>query len=136
MSALQHGSTLRNSLLQHGLPMRSQILPEKLPQHRLLSPQNHTFCQEPAPVCDLTQSQPPSCNLLHKGVLHGLEVDIHSTLDLHGLRGSILPHNGLLQGNLWSSAWTISSLSFLTDLGVSYALLCRLFCIAVFPLLQ
>ncbi|KAM9662266.1 uncharacterized protein ACIBXB_013160 [Morphnus guianensis] len=69
-----------------------------------------------------TGSQPPSgTHLLRRGVLHGLQVDICSTVDLHGLQGDSLPHHGLhhgLQGNLCSGAWSISSPSFFTDLGV------------------
>uniref|UniRef100_A0A8B9MTF9 SPATS2-like protein n=1 Tax=Accipiter nisus TaxID=211598 RepID=A0A8B9MTF9_9AVES len=69
-----------------------------------------------------TGSQPPfGIHLLRRGILHGLQVDISSTVDLHGLQGDSLPHQGLhhrLQGNLCSSTWSISSLSFFTDLGV------------------
>ncbi|KAK4832092.1 hypothetical protein QYF61_020707 [Mycteria americana] len=69
-----------------------------------------------------TGSQPPSgTHLLQHGVLHGLQVDICSTMDLHGLQGDTLPHHGLhhrLQGNLCSGAWSTSSTSFFTDLGV------------------
>jgi len=60
-------------------------------------------------------------HLLHCGVLHGLQVDICYTVDLHGLQGDDLPHHGLLhglQGNLCSGTWSISSPSFFTDLGV------------------
>ncbi|KAK4823599.1 hypothetical protein QYF61_003799 [Mycteria americana] len=80
-------------------------------------------------------SQPPlGIHLLRHGVLHGLQVDICSTMDLHGLQvgicstmdlhglqGDSLPHHGLyhgLQGNLCSSAWSTSCPSFFTDLGV------------------
>ena len=42
-------------------------------------------------------SQPPlSIHLLWCGVLHGMQVDICSTMDLHGLQGHSLPHHGLL----------------------------------------
>ena len=60
-------------------------------------------------------------HLLWRGVLHGLQVDICSTVDLHGLQGDSLPHHGLyhrLQGNLCPGTWSTSSLSFFTDLGV------------------
>ena len=56
--------------------------------------------------------------------LHGLQVDICSTVELHGLPGDSLPHHGLphgLQGNLCSGAWSTSSPSFFTDLGVCRA---------------
>ena len=60
-----------------------------------------------------TGSQPPSgTHLLQRGVLHGLQVEICSPVDLHGLQGDSLPHHGLhhgLQGNLCSCAWSISS---------------------------
>jgi len=69
-----------------------------------------------------TVSQPPSgIHLLLCGVLHGLQVDISSTTDLHGLQGGSLPHRGLLHGlqvNLCSGACTTCSPSFFTDLGV------------------
>ena len=32
------------------------------------------------------------------GVLHGLQVDICSTVDVHGLQGDSLPHHGLHPG--------------------------------------
>jgi len=78
--------------------------------------------QEPAPVCaphGVTASfkHPPA---LVWGPFHGLQVDICSTMDLHGLQGHSLPHHGLyhkLQGNLCSSSLSTSS-SFVTDLGV------------------
>ncbi|KAK4825359.1 hypothetical protein QYF61_026878 [Mycteria americana] len=54
-----------------------------------------------------TGSQPPSgIHLLWRGVLHGLQVDICSTMDLHRLQEDSLPHQGLhqgLQGNLCSA---------------------------------
>jgi len=56
------------------------------------------------------------------GLFHGLQVDICSIVDLHGLQGDSLSHHGLqheLQGkNLCSSVSSTSSPSFLTDLGV------------------
>ncbi|KAM6367316.1 palmitoyltransferase ZDHHC14 isoform 5-T6 [Alca torda] len=97
--------------------------------------------------CSLpTGSQPPSgIHLLWCGVLHGLQVDICSTVNLHGLQVDIcsivdlhglqedsLPHHGLhqgLQGNLCFGAWSTSSPSFLTDLGV-----CRDITLTVIPL--
>ena len=51
-------------------------------------------------------------HLLRRGVLHGLQVDVCSTIHLHGLQGDSLPHHGLphgLQGNLCSAAWSTSS---------------------------
>jgi len=67
-------------------------------------------------------SQPPSgIHLLQCWVLHGLQVDLCSTVDLQGLQGHSLSHHGLLhgpQGNLCSGAWSTSSPSFFTNLGV------------------
>jgi len=63
-------------------------------------------------------------HLLQCGVLHGLQADICSTVDLYGLQGHSLPHHGLLhrlQGYLCSGIWSTSSLSFFTDLGVCRA---------------
>ena len=69
-----------------------------------------------------TGSQPASgILLLQRGLLLGLQVNIFSTVDLHGLQGDSLPQHGLhyrLQGNLCSGTWTTSSPSFFTDLGV------------------
>ncbi|KAK4830186.1 LOW QUALITY PROTEIN: hypothetical protein QYF61_009213 [Mycteria americana] len=107
-------------------------------------------CQEPAPAWashGVTASF-GHIHLLWRGVLHGLQVDICSTVDLHGLQGDSLPHHCLhqgLQGNLCSSAWSISSPSF-TDLGVCRAVpltyshsslqLQLLLCSNFFPLLK
>jgi len=56
------------------------------------------------------------------GPFHGLQVDICSTVDLHGLQGNNLPHHGLhhkLQRKaLCSNISGASSPSFFTDLGV------------------
>jgi len=63
-------------------------------------------------------------HLLWHEVVHGLQVDICSAVDVHGLWGDSLPHHGLLhrlQGNLCSGSWSMFSPSFFTDLGV-----CRL----------
>ncbi|KAK4810648.1 hypothetical protein QYF61_007385 [Mycteria americana] len=82
--------SFRNGLLQCGLSMGSQL------------PSGHI-------------------HLLRHGVLYGLQEDICSTVDLHGLQGDSLPHHGLhheLQGNLCPGAWSTSSSSFFTDLGV------------------
>jgi len=44
-------------------------------------------------------SQPSSgIPLLWCGLFHGLQMDICSTVDLHGLQGDSLPHHGLLHG--------------------------------------
>jgi len=69
-----------------------------------------------------TGSQPPlGIHLLWRGVFHGLQVEICSTVDLHGLQGHSLTHHGLhhgLQGKLCSGAWTTSSPALFPDLGV------------------
>jgi len=80
-------------------------------------PQGHKFCQQTCsgmgfslhgatgPGRSLLQhglsmeSQPPSgILLLKRKVFHGLQVEICSTMDLHGLQGQNLPHHGLLHG--------------------------------------
>ncbi|KAM9590835.1 uncharacterized protein ACIBXB_005885 [Morphnus guianensis] len=124
---LQHGSFPRCAVLQ------AQTAPAWAP-HGVTSP-----ARKPAPWAPLStdpQVLPGACSsagfprghsllrethLLRRGVLHGLQVDICSTMDLHGLQGDSLPHHGLhhrLQGNLCSGAWSTSSPSFFTDLGV------------------
>jgi len=71
--------------------------------HRVTNPFRHP----PAPVW---------------GPFHRLQVDICSTMDVHGLQGDNLPHHGLhheLQGKtLCSGTSSTSSPSFFTDLGV------------------
>ncbi len=65
--------------------------------------------------------QPPSgLHLLRRGVLHGLQVDLCPSVDLHGLQGDNLLHHGRhheLQRNLGQEPH-YSSPSFFTDLGV------------------
>jgi len=104
--------------------MGTQALPKNLLHHRLLSPWVHRSWQEPAPAWVLhgvTASfrHPPA---LAWGPFHGLQVDICSIMDIHGLQGDNLPHHGLhheLQGRaLSSSVLCTSSPSFFTDLGV------------------
>jgi len=119
-----HGlQSCRKGLLQCGGP---PALPAKLLQHGLLSHHGPT-----GPARSLLQrglsmgSQPAlGIHLLRHGVLHGLQVEICSTMDLHRLQWDSLPHHGVhhgLQGNLCSSTWGISSLAFFTDLGVCRA---------------
>ncbi|KAK4831466.1 hypothetical protein QYF61_017714 [Mycteria americana] len=92
--------SFRNRLLQRGSPTGSQVLPANLLQHGVLSLHGVT-----GPARSLLQhglpmgSQPPSgIHLLQCGVLHGLQVDICSTIYLHGLQGDSLPHHGLHHG--------------------------------------
>jgi len=116
--------SFRNRLLQRGSPTGSQALPANLLQRGLHSPQVHGSWQVPAPVQaphGITASlrHPPA---LAWGPIQGLQVEICSTLDLHGLQGNNLPHHGLhheLQGKgLCSGILSTSSPSFFTDLGV------------------
>ncbi|KAK4830276.1 hypothetical protein QYF61_009369 [Mycteria americana] len=122
-----HGvQSFRNRLLQPWVP------------HRVTSP-----ASKPAPVwaplSTSPQVLPGACSsvglpwgtaslrhihLFQHRVLHGLQVDICSIINLQGLQVDSLshhgPHHGLhhgLQGNLCSSAWSTSSPSFFADLG-------------------
>jgi len=119
-----HGvQSFRNRLLQRESPTGSQALPANLLGVGLLSPQVRRSWQEPAPAQaphGVTASfrHPPA---LVWGPFHGLQVDICSAVDLHGLQGDSLPYRGLLhglQGNLCSGTWHTSSPSFFTDLGI------------------
>jgi len=116
--------SFRNRLLQRGSPMGSQALPANLLWCGLLSPWVHRSWQEPTPVWaphGVTASfrHPPA---LVWAPFHGLQVDIGSTVDFHGLQGDNLPHHGPhheLQGkSLCSGVSSTSSPSFFTDLGV------------------
>jgi len=125
----QRGSFPRAAVLQEQaaplwVPTGSQALPANLLRHGLLSPRVHRSWQEPAPAWaphGVTASfrHPPAPVWGH---FHGLQVDICSTVDLHGLQGDNLPHHGLrpeLQAKtLCSGIWSTSSPSFFTDLGV------------------
>ncbi|KAK4810725.1 hypothetical protein QYF61_007699 [Mycteria americana] len=61
------------------------------------SPWGHRSCQEPAPACTLhgVTTSFRCIHLLGHEVLHGLQVDICSTVDFHGLQGDNLHHHGL-----------------------------------------
>jgi len=105
-------------------PTGSQALPAKLLQRGLLSPRVRRSWQEPAPAwaphgATASFRHPPAPAW---GPFHGLQVDICSTMDLHGLQRDNLPHHGLqheLQGKtLCSGISSTSSCSFFTDLGV------------------
>jgi len=120
-----HGvQSFRNRLLQCGFPTGSQALPANLLQRGIFSLQGFTGPGRNLLQCGLpTRSQPPSgIHLPQCGVLHGLQVDSCSTMDLSGLQGHSLPHQGLhhgLQGkSLCTSIWSTSSPFFFTDLGV------------------
>jgi len=110
-----HGvQSFRNRLLQCGSPTGSQALPANLLWHGLLSPAVRRSWQEPAAAWALngvTASfrHPPA---LAWGPFHGLQVDICSTMDLHGLQGDSLPHHGLhheLQGKTLCSGFSNTS---------------------------
>jgi len=118
----------RKRTLQRGSPTGSEVLPANLFQHGLLSPQVHMTCQEPAPAQALhgvtvSFRHPPAlaCSPLRaaSGYLlccgppwaAGDSLPHRDSLPHHGL------HHGL-QENLCSSAWSTSSPSFFTNLGV------------------
>jgi len=108
----QHGFSLRAAVLQkllhHGsFPwspvLQKQTAPVWVP-HGVTRP-----ARRPAPVWAPLPGVTPSFGhiyLVQHEVLHGLQLDICSTVDLHGL-----------QGNLYSGTWCTSPSSF-TDLGV------------------
>jgi len=103
-------------------PVRSHVLPENLLLCGLISTGSSSF-QEPAPTQALHRLQLLSghIHLLWRKVLHGLQLDVCSTMVLHGQQWDNLYHHGLhhgLQGNLCSDAWTTYSTCFFTDLGV------------------
>jgi len=113
----------RNRLLQCGSTMGSQVLPASLLWGGILFLHGSTGPARSLLLHELPMgSQPPSgTHLLRCGVLCALQVEICSTVDLHGLQVDNLPHHGLLhrlQGNLCSGTWNTSSPSFFTDLGV------------------
>lgn len=78
------------------------------------SPTSHNLCQKPcfcmdsspqatAPARNVVQhefsTQPSSGTpLLWNGIPYGLDVDMYSIMDLHGLQGYNLHHHGLFQG--------------------------------------
>jgi len=139
---LQHGSfpwaTVLHKLFQHVVPSMG-CSPSGTDCSSVGSPWGHKSCQETFSIVGSslhgstgpgrsliqhrlpTGSQPPSgIHLMRHGVFPRLQVDICSTMHLHGLQGDSLPHHGLLhrlQGNLCSGTWSTSSPSFFTDLG-------------------
>jgi len=136
-AAVVHKLPQRVSLPQ-GAVLQEQTSPAWVP-HGVTSPANkpalarasftpwaHRSWQEPAPACvpcRVTVSL-RHIHLLWRGVLHRLQVDICSTVDLRGLQRESLLHHGLhhrLQGNPCSGAWSTSSPFFFTGLGVCRA---------------
>jgi len=135
---LQHVSFPWAAVLQHGsFPQGSVLQEENAPVwvlHRFVSP-----ASKPAPAWaplskesqvlpgsysskDFPQSHSllSGIHLLRPGILHRLQVDLCSTVDLHRMQGDSLPHHGLLhklQGNL-SSGTSSTSSPFFTNLGI------------------
>jgi len=105
-----HGvQSFRKRLLQCGSPTGSQILPSNLLQRGLLFLHGATDTARSLIRVTTSFRHPPA---LVFGTLHVLQVDICSTMDLHGLQGDNLCYHGLLhrlQGNLYSGAWSTSS---------------------------
>jgi len=129
-----------HELLQHGsFPWSAVILQEQAAPvwvpHRVRSPSRKPGPAW-APFSTGLQVLPGTCSSVDflEGhsllwVILGLQVDICSTVCLHGLQGHSLPYHGLLRGlqrNLCSGAWSTSSLSFFTDLGVCSVVLLTL----------
>jgi len=90
------GAVLQEQAAPAWVPTGSQALPANL----LLSPWGHRSWQEPAPAqaprrVTASFRHPPAPAW---GPFHGLQVEICSTMDLHGLQGDSLPHHGLLHG--------------------------------------
>jgi len=101
-----------------------QSFRNRLLQRGLLSSRVHRYLQEPAPAraphrgtASFRHPPPPAW-----GPFHRLQVDNCSTIDLHGMQGSNVPHHGLhheLKGKtLYSGVLSASSPSFFTDLCV------------------
>ena len=87
-------ATVLHKLLQHGpLPwgavLQEQTAPAWVP--RGLTSPARSLIQSRLPM----GSQPPlAIHLFWHGVLHGLQVDICSTINPHGLQEDSLPHHG------------------------------------------
>jgi len=113
----------RNRLLHRESPTGSQALPANLLRCGLLSPWVRRSCQEPAAAqaphgITTCFRHPPA---LVWCPFQGLQVEICSTVDLHGLQGLSLPHHGLhhgLEGKTLCSGVSRTSSPFFTDLGV------------------
>lgn len=86
-----------------------------------------------------TQSQPTSCNLLYQKGVPPWAADVNllhlQSSQVKGKQPASPWSSPGLQGNLWSSAWSISSFSYLTGLSVcgSVFLTCSHFSSGYFP---
>lgn len=131
----QRTQSFRNTLLHHRSLTGSQVLSANLLLHGFLAPQDHRSCQDLAPVPASHRVTAFFQAFLH--VLHVAGWDPSQVTDrfllLYGspwAAGTQQLHHGLhhkLQGNPCSSAWTITSISFFTDLDV-----CRVVSFAYF----
>jgi len=90
--------TFRNRLFQREVPPGSQALPENLLQSGFLSPWVCRSWQESTPAwaphrvtASFRHTSAPAW-----GPFHQLQVDICTTVDLHGLQGNNLTHHGLI----------------------------------------
>jgi len=108
--SLPQGAVLQEQAAPAWVPCRVTSPAANLLQNRLLSPWVHGSWQEGGLS---TGSQPPSgIHLLWPGVLHELQVDICSTVDLHELQRDSLLHHGVhhgLEGNICFNVWSTSS---------------------------
>jgi len=117
---LSRDSVLHKFLQRESFPWAADL--HELPQHGSFS--RGAILQEQAAPAWVPHgvTSPASKPAAAWGPFHGLQVDICSTVYLHGLQGDKLPHHGLhheLQGKtLCSRISSTSSPSFFTDLGV------------------
>ena len=95
-----------HELLQCGSLPQGAVLPANLLQRGLLSLWGHRSCQEPAPVqaSHRVTASFGHIHLLRHGILHGLQVDICSTINLHRLQGTACPTMVFTTG-----CWAISA---------------------------
>jgi len=147
-----HGVQLfRNRLLQCDSPMGSQAMPANLLRRGLLCPRVRRSWQEPAPAWGSPQdhSFPSASTCSSMGSSPGCRGRCAPPWTSMGCRSTACTHHGLLhglQGNLCSCAWSTSSPSFFTDLGLrrvvsrtysqSFLLLLWMLCSNFFPFLN
>lgn len=107
-------------LIQCGIPPTADSRPWTSPMGVLPMGNSSSWT---APVCVPSTGCILQNRLLQCGFLHGLQVDICSTINIRGLQGNSLHHQGLhrrLQGNLLQCLNHLLR-SFSTDLGVCRA---------------